>query len=766
MCNYNEIVQAPAGAGKTRRISKTVDNLIESGVSPDKILCITFTNLATRNMRKAVNEDVHVSTLHSLVYSSVIKQSKLYIADDSANYIALEDILSRMYGSDNIDKMCNDMFKAMSKYKLISLFFSKDKDYSTYRSLINSDAVNTYFVNKNYKFKFTDPNIVGYVCEQMYKFYETNNLISFDDMIIRGAFECRLDVEHIFVDECQDLSVEEYIAVTSISNTAKIHMFGDVHQSIYQWRGANPVYIIKQFRKHYQPKEFVMDTVYRSGSNIVSLGNKLLGDGISYKFNEYGGSVSCRVYDTADDELNGVIKQVKEDLNSNKRVAILSRANNTLKPYIQYCRDAKMPFHSKSSKSYKNDPASNIALQIFGLRSEKFNDVRFHNILYSSVLLKHAGVSREDLNNLNIRKYPAHLFLEGSHYYYPLINKESRSGRTFVVFDVESTGLTVGEDRIIQISGSKLNDDFEVIDEIDIIINPEKSVGESEKTHHFSDVYLKENGVSSYNGLKTFLEFVGDSYMVGHNVSYDKAMLECECVRVGLDLKKLTYYDTLSISRFVIDSTTYKLGDLINLLGIEANPNHNAMEDVRATVKLFIQLCDKLYPALNVLEHCFNPSKHVKIYIEFVSDMVRNSVNCDVSDVLRTVNKYLRGFGVDNNERYKLVELNNELQDLISSSKVVNDYTLYNEFQLSSLPSTLDRNLSILSVHQSKGLEWDKVYLIGCSSRYTQSDEDLRIEYVAVTRAKESITVSCVEPDAYTRVNRIVEVIRGMQDES
>lgn len=64
----HELVMAPAGAGKTTLISNTINDLLAKGVSADRILCITFTNLACRNMRRSVHDDVLVSTIHSLIY--------------------------------------------------------------------------------------------------------------------------------------------------------------------------------------------------------------------------------------------------------------------------------------------------------------------------------------------------------------------------------------------------------------------------------------------------------------------------------------------------------------------------------------------------------------------------------------------------------------------------------------------------------------------------------------------------------------------------
>ena len=760
----HELVMAPAGAGKTTLIANTINDLLDKGVSADRILCITFTNLACRNMRRSVHDDVLVSTIHSLIYNKVIKKLKYSIADDSCEHIILENILiNNGYSDYDASKSINSLCRAIKKYSLMCLYLTKDKSYDDYISLIGSDSMNSYFASKSDGYRGLDTMMIGKYFKELLKYYDDNSIIDFDSIIIRGIFDCRLDVDYIFIDEFQDILYQEYLAAISINSNACIKMYGDVNQSIYEWRGASPGYILKQFKKQYVPKETYLDTIYRSKGKIVELGNQLIGNSDNtYSYTQSGGDVKCVAFDNPTEEMNYIASMVEQDLVNNKRVAVLSRTNGTIKPYIDLFRSKGVKFHSKTPSSYKGDPCVNICLQMLGLRAEKFNDSRFHNILYSEILLKHSGVKASDLNSMNIRKYPLQLFTIGPRYYYPLVDRVCRFGKTLVVFDVESTGLEIGVDRIIQISGIKLDDNFNIVDEIDIIINPEKSVGDSEKTHHFSDSYLQSNGVSSLNGLGRFLEFVGDSIMIGHNVNYDKSMLECECRRVGLELPDLCYYDSLSIARFVLDCDSYKLGDLINYLGIDANPNHNAMEDVRATVKLVVELSSRLRNALNAFELCYKPSEVVSNYINYIRDMVNESMSCEIVNVIRTVNRYLIGMHISKTDRWHIVNLNDNVLSTLNSTGVNNDYSLYAELQLSALPSSLDRQLSILTVHQSKGLEWDSVYLVGCNTKYSQSNEDMRIEYVATTRAKESLCVSCID---YLSSSRIVDVVRSFNND-
>lgn len=738
----HELVMAPAGAGKTHLISTTINSLIESGVSPEKILCITFTNLACRNMRKVVHGDVTVSTIHSLIYKQVVKKNKNYIADDSCTITVLEEMLLEKFGREASKSEVQELIKEMGRYASMAVYSTERLGYKDFIDKVNSCEMDSYYIDKCKEVKI-DPSIVGDCYRKLLNYYACNNLVDYNLMIIQGVFDLRLDVEHIFIDEFQDILYQEFLAATKINDNACLRLYGDLNQSIYTWRGAVPNYIIKIFRNTYHPKEIYLDKIYRSKSNIVSLGNRLLNkvdDGYSYV--SEGGLVVCKPFETTDSEVSWVCDNIMKDLSDNKRVAILSRKNMSLVPYLDYFKKQGTKYHYKAPSSYRADPCVNICTQLLGMRAETFSDFRIHALLYSEAIRKEAGVTRKDLDNLCINKYPVHLLSKGASYYYPLIDLESRRNRTFVIFDVESTGLQVGTDRIIQISGIKLDENFNQLDELDVIINPDKSVGESEKTHHFSDEFLKANGVDSFTGLKSFVDFIGDSILVGHNVSYDKSMLECECSRVGLELGDTIYYDTLSISRYTIDSTSYRLGDLIETLGIEANPNHNAMEDVRATVKLFKHLCDGLRTQLNVFELCYKPEGNVKTYINYVLEMYDACINCELENIFRVANKYISGFGISIDRRKSIVSLNESLLAILRDEPDATINEIYSALSLNALPPTLEMDLSILTVHQSKGLEWDTVYLVDCSSKYRQSSEDLRIEYVATTRARDELYIT------------------------
>ena len=133
---------------------------------------------------------------------------------------------------------------------------------------------------------------------------------------------------------------------------------------------------------------------------------------------------------------------------------------------------------------------------------------------------------------------------------------------TYVVFDLETTGLSARYDRIIEFGAVKISGG-QVVSRVDILINPEMHIPEKitkitsitdsmvEKERPFREVY------------KEILDFIGDSILVTHNASFDISFLNEALLREGLPLLKNGVVDTLAISRYLFpESRNHRLGTL------------------------------------------------------------------------------------------------------------------------------------------------------------------------------------------------------------
>ena len=103
---------------------------------------------------------------------------------------------------------------------------------------------------------------------------------------------------------------------------------------------------------------------------------------------------------------------------------------------------------------------------------------------------------------------------------------DNLSASNVVVFDVETTGLDVKSDDIIQIAAVRLDAEGNHKEKFVRYLQASKSVGDSVEVHHITDEKLRQVGENPVTVLTQFLDFARDSVIVGHNVRYDLDILK------------------------------------------------------------------------------------------------------------------------------------------------------------------------------------------------------------------------------------------------
>jgi len=172
---------------------------------------------------------------------------------------------------------------------------------------------------------------------------------------------------------------------------------------------------------------------------------------------------------------------------------------------------------------------------------------------------------------------------------------QSRFPASYVVIDLETTGLDADKDEIIEIAALKveeheIRDDFSVLVRVDRAL-PSKIV----EITGITDAILSEGGVNLSVALTGFLEFIGAMPMVSHNVGFDYEFLRGACARCGLPLFANRCVDTLPLAkRLVKEVSNYKLATLAGHFGIEQEAPHRSANDCRTTQMLYAKLIDLL----------------------------------------------------------------------------------------------------------------------------------------------------------------------------
>lgn len=173
----------------------------------------------------------------------------------------------------------------------------------------------------------------------------------------------------------------------------------------------------------------------------------------------------------------------------------------------------------------------------------------------------------------------------------------------YVVFDLETTGVNIHRDTIIEISAVKV-ENGRVAGEFTSLVNPHRHIPEGASAiNHITDDMVKD-APDLKEAVSAFLDFAGDSVLVGHNIHnfdinfiYDAAW-ELLGKEIGND-----YVDTLFLARKCLPQLEHHtLRDVSSYFGIDTEGAHRALQDCRMTQECYERLGGLLQDAPAVSE--------------------------------------------------------------------------------------------------------------------------------------------------------------------
>ena len=261
------LVIAGAGSGKTRVATMRVASLIRSGITPQTIVAVTFTNKASKEMRERVHQlvgsEVLVSTFHSLG-AKILRESINLLGYPQSFVIYAEDESEKTLKSCLKDRgiQCKD-----SELNTFKMSFSRVK-------------------NNPASLQFLD-SLTQSLFEQYQQRLKTSGAVDFDDLIYLPIELFRQFPEvlarycqrwhHLLVDEYQDTSDSQSQFASSLAGPDRnIFAVGDPDQSIYSWRGAKITNILS-FQNHFPNATVIrLEQNYRSTNVILKASNALI----------------------------------------------------------------------------------------------------------------------------------------------------------------------------------------------------------------------------------------------------------------------------------------------------------------------------------------------------------------------------------------------------------------------------------------------------------------------------------------------------------
>ena len=168
-------------------------------------------------------------------------------------------------------------------------------------------------------------------------------------------------------------------------------------------------------------------------------------------------------------------------------------------------------------------------------------------------------------------------------------------GQEYVIFDVETTGLSSVYDTIIEIGAVKMKDGV-VIDRFDKFINPHHLL--SDTTINLTSITdeMVQNADDENIVIRQFQEFYQDLPLCGHNVQFDIGFLNAALRRCNMDIIRQPVVDTLEVSRLLHpEQTRHTLDSLAKKYNVVLEHHHRANQDAEATGYLMFKLLDAFY---------------------------------------------------------------------------------------------------------------------------------------------------------------------------
>ncbi len=172
-------------------------------------------------------------------------------------------------------------------------------------------------------------------------------------------------------------------------------------------------------------------------------------------------------------------------------------------------------------------------------------------------------------------------------------SKDQSLNGKYVVFDLETTGFSSIQNKIIEIGAVKV-ENGKITDRFSTFVNPKVPIPfEIEQLTGIKDEMVLDADTIE-NILPQFLEFCEDCVMVAHNAAFDIGFIEENCRRQNIEYD-FTVMDTVALARVLLPSLNrYKLDSVAKALGVSLENHHRAVDDAGCTAEIFVKFIEML----------------------------------------------------------------------------------------------------------------------------------------------------------------------------
>lgn len=229
------------------------------------------------------------------------------------------------------------------------------------------------------------------------------------------------------------------------------------------------------------------------------------------------------------------------------------------------------------------------ATMVFSANNEQHMDFYVHNTAWKTVdldgikLIKHIeepnlmlkqGFSNAAVQQMRKRR-----------------SRTARSDNSFVIIDIETTGLSDENDEILELGAIVIRNGI-CVKEYEQLIRPLKHIPENiSRITGINNQMVHDSGICITDALPEYLEILSENTVLGYNLDFDIGFLMKACEKTGIEFPEHKEKDILSLAKSRLKGAdSYKLSDISKRLGIDNIQEHRALADCKFLYTVYCKL--------------------------------------------------------------------------------------------------------------------------------------------------------------------------------
>lgn len=803
------LVLAPPGCGKTELLTQRILKANIEGVPYEDMLCLTFTNRAARNMKDRIRaaaggdcEGLFVGNIHRFcsrfLFENKLISSTTGIIDELDQRDILDDFGFTKYNETRTFR--SERIDLSDVTKLASILYQKEHKFPQELMLTEPTFFDT---NKKH--------VADELARKYYSYKKMHSLLDFDDILLLAYTRMRSDdyvklmysqYHWIQVDEVQDMSPLQHGIIDKLTSkeASTVMYLGDEQQAIYSFMGAKLSTLgklssrctgnIHRLYTNYRSPKYLVETFNEYAEKQLGIPKEILPKpGNNEDVSK--GRLNAYVYPTTQSMDGDIPSRIQSLLKKfpDERIAILTRTNAKAESISEGLTVAGIEhFRLSGQDIFRSDEYKALTAHFLVTQRDTASFIDWARILWKTGATPSFTDARNIVSKLRMAAMtPTDLFLREDGHCYVNDFFYSYNNEELVIFDTETTGLDVFEDDIIQIAAIKIRKG-EILpsSEFNVLVRTEKEIpalvgGEpNPMIQAYREAERKGSLLSPSEAFSSFLNYVGEDEVVGHNVNYDYQILRYNLLRrcSGIKLEEHIpiYWDSLKLIRLIEPHLReYKLKTLLETFHLEGENSHRADDDILAT-KSLIDYCAGQIPAKKRIQDDLFRDINIRNVAEKLRKRYRplyvwtmSALNSRTLPVKEAQTPFLFALDLVYNEFLSMGSMLtipgfNHLMAFLSKNvfseddgltlraqveKHLSDIRTYSQADICD-SGVIQEKVYVMTVHKAKGLEFEHVIIYDavdgtypfflCNSD-AERKEEARLFYVGMSRAKKRVTI-------------------------